>query len=119
MDRENDVARRDEVDLAAGQTGGVILGLHRLKREIQPVLRPRQGGATELARETLAKVLQQVQAIGRGTQRIVIVSNVHVEPQELAIAEVIEVDVGEVDPPVVSVGVEQPRGDEAQLTRLS
>jgi hypothetical protein len=51
--------------------------------------------------------------------RLVVVSPIDVDPQELTVAELRDVEVGQIDPPVVPVGVEQPCGDGAQLTRLS
>jgi hypothetical protein len=97
----------------------VILGVQRLQGKMQPVLGPPESGPTELGRESVPLHNGEVQPIGHRVQRIVVVDPVDVDPQELTLPELRDVDVGQVDPPVVPVGVEQPGGDGAQLTRAS
>ncbi len=52
-------------------------------------------------------------------QRFIVIGSIDVDPQELSVSELRDVEVGQIDPPVVPVGVEQPCGDGAQLKGLS
>jgi hypothetical protein len=68
----------------------------------------------------------QFQQVGDGRDRLVlrlvlrvVVRAIDVDPQELAIAEFLDLDFGEVDGTVVPVGIEQPGGDATQLTSAS
>ncbi len=52
-------------------------------------------------------------------QRFVVIGSIDVDPQNLSVPEFRDVDVGQIDPPVVPVGIEQAGGDGAQLSALS
>jgi hypothetical protein len=85
---------------------------------VEPVLRAGQLGAAPLRCESfpvgLGKV-QQVRYLAQG----VIVPPVDVDPEQLVLAKLVEVDIGQLDRLVVAVRVEQPGGDRAQWTRAS
>jgi hypothetical protein len=91
---------------------------------VQPVLRARQLGAADLGGKNTAFRVGQIQQVGDGRDRLVLgvvlgVFAIDVDPQELAIAEFLDLDFREVDGTVVPVGIEQPGGDATQLTRAS
>jgi hypothetical protein len=61
----------------------------------------------------------ELQHRGNGIDRVVVILTVDVEPEELTIAKLPDLDLGEFESAVVTVGIEQPGGDGAQLTRAS
>ena len=120
MHGEHEVPPRDQVDLATDQPIGVVFrGFEGFEGEVQPILGPPGVGATEFLPEPFLFRLGELQASHDLVQRLVVLGTVDVDPQELALPELRDVDVGRVDPPVVPVGVEEPGGDGAQLTRAS
>jgi hypothetical protein len=119
VDGQDDIAFRDQVDLVAFEPWGLLIGgFEGLERDPDPVLRPREQGAGAFGREALTFGFGQLQEVRHGTE-VFVVAAVDVDPQELVLAELLDVDVGEVDLRVVPVGVEEPDGDLAQLTRAS
>ena len=117
---EHEVLPRDQVDLATGQPTGVAFrGLERLEGEVQPILGPPGVGTTQLVPEPFLFRLGELQAGRQLMEGFVVIGTIDVDPQELSVAELRDVEVGQVDPPIVAVGIEQPGGDGAQLTKLS
>ncbi len=120
MHGEHEVPPRDQVDLATGQPAGVVFrGLEGLEGEVQPILGPPGVGTTQLVPESFLFRLGELQASRQLVEGFVVIGSIDVDPQELSVAELRDVEVGQVDPPVVAVGIEQPGGDGAQLTKLS
>jgi hypothetical protein len=120
MDGEHDVPGGDQVDLAAGQSvGGVVRALERLQGEMQPALGPPRIGAAEFAAEPFDLSVRELQPRRQGAERFLVLEAVEVDPKELAIADLGEIGIGQVDTPILPVGVEQPGGDGAQLTSAS
>jgi hypothetical protein len=99
--------------------GVVLRGLERLEGEVQPILGSPGIGPTELVPEPFAFRLGELQAPGERAERSAVVGTIEIDPEELAMPELRDVGIGQVDPPVVPVGVEEPGGDGAQLTRAS
>ena len=60
-----------------------------------------------------------MKAIGRCVNGCLVIAPVDVDPQQLMFAELLEIDLAEVDRPIVAVRIEQPDGDWAQRTRAS
>jgi hypothetical protein len=110
---------RHKVDLTTLQAAPLLVGaLEGLERQVQPILCPRQLGATPFGRESAPYGRRQVQEV-RDRSEGLVVATVDVDPQQLVLAELRGVDVAEVDSSVVAVRVEQPDGGAAQLTRAS
>jgi hypothetical protein len=99
--------------------GVVLCGFEGLEREVEPILGPPGVGSTELVPEPFPFGIGELQASRHLVERLIVVGPVDVDPQELALPELRDGDVGRIEPPVVPVGVEQPGGDRAQLTRAS
>ena len=120
MHGEHEVLPRDQVDLATGQSLGIVFrGLERLEGEVQPILGPPGVGTTALVPESFLVALGELQASRQLGEGFVVIGTIDVDPQQLSVAELRDVEVGQVDPPIVAVGIEQPGGDGAQLTELS
>jgi hypothetical protein len=119
MDRQDDVPLRDQIDLPPLQTRRLLVrGLESLEGQVEPILRPGQLGAGPFRCESRSFAPGKVEQVCHGTKGPV-VAPVDVDPEELVLAELRDVDVGEVDRLVVAVRVEQPGGDGAQGTRAS
>ena len=117
---QHQVARCDQVDLATDQLIRVVFRrFEGFKGEVEPILGPPGVRATEFLREPFLFRIGELYTGYDLVQRLVVLCTVEVDPQELALPELRDGDVGRVDPPVVSVGVEEPGGDGAQLTRAS
>jgi hypothetical protein len=107
MHGQHEVLPGDQVDLAAGQPIGVVFrGLEGLEGEMQPILGPPGVRATEVVPESLLVRLGELQASRQLGQGFVVIGSIDVDPQELSLSELRDVEVGQIDPPVVSVGVE-------------
>jgi hypothetical protein len=114
MHRQDDAPLCDQVDLTPLQAGRLLVrGLERLEGQVEPVLRPGELGASPFGCESPAVGRGQVQPIRHLPQGLV-VPPVDVDPEELVLAKLRDVEVGEVDRLVVAVRVEQPGGDGAQ-----
>jgi hypothetical protein len=117
---KHEVLPRDQVDLATGQPTGVVFrGLEGLEGEVQPILGPPGVGTTQLVPEPFLFRLGELQAGRQLMESFVVIGTIDVDPQELSVAELGDVEVGQIDPPIVPIGVEQSGGDGAQLTKLS
>jgi hypothetical protein len=115
-----EVLPRDQIDLATGQAAGVVFRwLEGLKGEVQPILGPPRVCTTILLSEPFPFRLGELQASRQLGEGFVVISTIDVDPQQLSVAELRYIEVGEIDPPIVAVGIEQPGGDGAQLTKLS
>ena len=86
---------------------------------MQPILGPPGVGTTEFFSEASLFGVGEVQACRQLVQRLVVMGTVDVDPQELPLPELRNVDLGWLDPPVVPVGVEETGSDGTQLTRAS
>jgi hypothetical protein len=83
---------------------------------VEAILASREECAAILRREPRPFRLGEGQAVGYRVQRVRIFAAVDIDPEELAVPKLRDVDVGQVDQPIVPVGVEQPDGDSTQLT---
>ena len=86
---------------------------------MQPILGPPGVGTPQLVPESLLFRLGELQSSRQFVKRLVVIGSIDVDPQELSVSELRDVEVGQIDPPVVPVGIEQPGGDGTQLTKLS
>jgi hypothetical protein len=73
----------------------------------------------DLGRQSFAFRVGELDPIGDRLEPGVVGESIDVDPEELSIAELLQVDLGQVDRPVVAVRIEQARCDGAQLTRAS
>jgi hypothetical protein len=71
----------------------------------------------DLGRQSFAFRVGELDPIGDRLEPGVVGESIDVDPEELSIAELLQVDLGQVDRPVVAVRIEQARCDGAQLTR--
>ena len=89
------------------------------ERQVQPLFGPPRVGATKLVTESLLFRLGELQASRQLGQGFFVIRSIDVDPQELSIPKLGDVEVGQVHAPVVAIGIEQSGGDGAQLTKLS
>ena len=120
MDGQNDVATREEVDLAARQTRrrGVV-GLQRLERDVEQLRGVGEPCATVIVAQALdigfAKA-ERVQRVGEG---VLFLARVDVDPQQALRTERADDLLGQLDASVVGIGIEQADGGVAQCSVLS
>lgn len=107
MDGQDDVPGRDQVDLPTDQARVILVTrLECLQRQAEAILGSRHVGAADLGREAAQFGRGQAQPVRDGTERLIVVAPIDVDPEQLAVAELLDVDVGLVDLAVVPVGVE-------------
>jgi hypothetical protein len=90
-----------------------------LQRQVQPSVGPGQPGAAGLLGHPLDVRLGQAKPISDRSDDRVVAVTVDIDPQQLVLTELGDVDLRQVDLAVVAVGVEEPGGDRAQWTRAS
>ena len=73
---------------------------------MEAVLASRQQRAAVLRQQPGAFRLGKAEAVGDRVERVRILAAVDIDPEELAITELRDVDVGQVDQAIVPVGVE-------------
>ena len=111
---------RHQIDLAPAQRWRLlVVRLERLQRQVQPSVGPGQPGAAGLLGHPIGVGFGEAQAASDRLDDRVVAASIDIDPQQLAVTELRDIDLPEVDLAVVAVGVEEPGGDRAQWTRAS
>jgi hypothetical protein len=86
---------------------------------VEPILAPGEVSASDLLRQARPFRVGEAESIGDGLESIGVVAAVEIDPQELAVTKIRNVDIGQVDQSVMPVCVEQPGRGGTQLTWAS
>ena len=120
VDGQDDVATREEVDLATDQARGCgVIGLHRFERDVEQLSGMCEPRAAVVVLQPLDVGVGQTERVQRLGERVLFLTGIDVDPKQSLRPERPDDLLGQLDATVMGIRIEQPDGGVAQCTELS